>query len=737
MDNELNFDTGASAKSSVPLGANTIAGTVQRIIYCSNDGKFVVASLVDSKKKPSVLIGPLEYIQEGEEIEANGFWEYHKEYGPRFRVTDYRPILPSTEEGIRRYLAGGVIPGIGPKLADRIVDKFGRDTLRVLDKFSSRLGEVSGFGRNRINQVRDAWHAQTKRRDQYIFLQGLGISTSYCNRIVKKYGEDSIKVVSENPYRLATEVKGIGFKMADSIARHLNIADDHPFRLGSGIVYVLQQFADNNGHTCYPQNDLVSKAAEILGVETAVAMKGISRALADGAIVLYDKRHPGESSLAYTTQLFNVETQLSELIKVQLQTAFRKIKRIDDKTTSWSILNDAQRTAVKTAFTNSISIITGGPGVGKTTVTREIVTIATREGMDIALAAPTGRAAKRLSESSTLEAKTIHRLLKWEPEQQKFVHNEHYPLDVDLVIIDEVSMLDVILAYHLFQAIGPKTILVFIGDRDQLPSVGPGAFLADLIESKKVPVTHLTQIYRQSVNSRIITNAHKVNNGMMPDLRTSRDQLTDFYWIEQEDPEKIVDIICRMISTRIPERFHLSAVSDVQILTPMNHGICGTKNLNNRLQDVLNPTTEIKKNHLLCGDTQFRVGDRVMQTTNNYDLGVFNGDLGIIHRIDAENQCMLVLLDNAMISYALEDVDQLRLAYAITIHKSQGSEFPAVIVPIITQHMIMLRRNLIYTAMTRASKLLILIGAPKALAIAVKNYQVTPRFTELAKRIGQ
>ena len=736
MENELNFDGEFPTNPQSSLVANTITGVVKRIIFSSKDGNFSVVCVVDKNKNEKVLIGLLGGLEEGEEIEANGFWETHKDYGLRFRVTDYRPILPSTEEGIRRYLSGGAVPGIGPKLAERIVNKFGSETLKILDKYSSRLSEVPGLGKNRIGQVRDAWRNQTKRRDQYIFLQGLGITPSYCNRIFKKYEESSVKVVSENPFRLATEVKGIGFKMADSIARHLNIAKDNPFRLGSGIVYVLQQLAENNGHTCYPQNDLIKKATEILDVEPAVVMKGIKRAVTDGAVILYNEPQKPDTILVYAAKLFNIESRLSELIKAKLRAPFHKIRNINDKGTSqWSTLNDIQRSAVVAAYTNPISIITGGPGVGKTTVTREIVAIANRENLNIALAAPTGRAAKRLSESSKFEAKTIHRLLKWEPEAQRFIYNEDHPMNVDLVIIDEVSMLDIVLAYHLFLAISSKTNLVLIGDRDQLPSVGPGAFLADLIKCRKIAVTHLTQIYRQSQNSQIIANAHKVNNGIIPQSQTSREEVTDFYWLEQDDQEKIIDLICRMVSARIPERFNLSPKNDIQVLTPMNNGLVGAKNLNNKLQEILNPNSNSEANQLQSGDTYLRIGDRVMQISNNYDLGVFNGDLGIINHIDIEDQTLHVLFDSGLISYDVDEIDQLRLAYAITIHKSQGSEFPAVIIPVITQHSIMLKRNLIYTAMTRASRLLIMIGSMKALSMAVKNYRVSPRFTQLAQRI--
>ena len=716
---------------------HTVSGVVKRIIFSSSDGKFSVINVVDRNRNENVLVGSIGAIQEGEEIEAHGVWENHKDYGRRFRVYEYKPILPTTEEGIRRYLSGGVIPGIGPKLAERIVDKFGADTLSILDKYSVRLCEIPGFGKHRLQQVRAAWHAQTKLRDQYIFLQGLGISTAYGNRIIKKYGEESAKIVADNPYCLATEVKGIGFKMADAIARRLNIAKDHPFRLGSGVVYVLQQLAERNGHTCYPEDELVPKAAEILEVEPEIAREGIKRALADGAIILDTVQHFSRRPFVYSTNLFHVELKLAELVKAKLRSSHTKIKHIKgEETAQWSTFNPAQQQAIMTAFTNSISIITGGPGVGKTTVTREIVAIAKRKNLKIALAAPTGRAAKRLSASSQCDAKTIHRFLKWEPEQQKFVHDENLLIKVDMVIIDEVSMLDVVLGYHLFCALAPETNLILIGDRDQLPSIGPGTFLADLIKSGVVPVTHLSQVYRQSLHSRIITNAHKINNGIMPEgPKESGSELSDFYWIEQEDQEKVVDLICRMVSIRIPQRFNLSPVEDIQVLTPMNHGLCGAQNLNDRLQDVLNPFSNSTSSYFEHRDTQYRVRDRVMQISNNYDLGVFNGDLGVIHHIDAEDQCVQVLFDTGMVSYNFDDVDQVRLAYAITIHKSQGSEFPAVVVPIITQHTIMLKRNLIYTAMTRASQLLIMVGSRKALGIAVNNYRVTPRFTQLAERI--
>ena len=735
---ELTFDGVPASEPDRPQWTEaSVKGTVSSVVFASEDGAYAVIRLEDAQHRESVLVGALAAVGEGQDIAAWGQWERHKEYGRQFRVKRFEALLPTTEEGVRRYLASGIIPGIGPKLADRIVDRFGVETLNILDHYSARLLEIPGFGKGRLKQIKDAWRSQSERREIYIFLQGLGLSAAYCDRVYRKYAANAVELVRENPYRLAREVKGIGFRMADTIARHLNIAPDNPFRLGAGASYVLSTMAERQGHTYVPRDVLLVEAARLLEVEEDVAATGLQRAVEDGTAVIDSA---AKEPLVYPTDLYRAECDVAEIIVGM--TAGSGLPTLPPqalaRSRNWTMLNEAQQAAVLNVFQHQISIITGGPGVGKTTVTREIVTIARDLNWNVALAAPTGRAAKRLSESSQSQAQTIHRLLKWEPELSGFAHNGDNPLKHQLVILDEVSMLDIHLAASLFRALSAETRVVLVGDRDQLPSVGPGTFLRDLIESKCVLSTHLHEVYRQAGGSQIIVSAHQVNAGQLPKTETPQPsgELSDFYWIEQEDQEKLVDVVCRMAAERIPKRFNFSPHTDIQILSPMNRGICGADNLNTCMQAALNPPrTEGWSPEITYGDVVYRAGDRIMQISNNYDYQVFNGDLGRMLQIDTKQKNFTVRYESNTVTYGFDEVDQIRLAYAITIHKSQGSEFPVVIVPVLNQHYVMLQRNLIYTAMTRAARLLIMIGSTKALSIAVHNVNQAPRYSQLAERL--
>ena len=715
-----------------------IKGEIKRVVYLSDDGMYTVLR-VNVNHKIQTVVGNIPGAYEGQEIEARGVWQAHKEHGRQFKVAAFKFILPSTPDGIRRYLASGLIHGIGPKLAECIVDRFGVDTLNVLDNFSARLTEVPGFGKKRLDMVREAWAAHAKERDIFIFLQSLGISLAYCRRIYKCYGDQAPAYVNENPYRLAEDVDGIGFIMSDKVAGMLNISGNDIKRLGAGVVYTLNRLSEA-GHVCYPKDEFIKYTAELLEVEEEDASKGLDAAISQGLAVVDFFPQSNSSSITemvYKMQLYTAEKELAFLInRLANVKAHRGIATLDVDKSSYLKLSDEQSVAIESVGHFPLTVITGGPGVGKTTVVGDIVRRANLAKLKVFLAAPTGRAAKRLGESCRRTAMTIHRMLKWEPIKKSFVYNSKRPLRCDLIIIDETSMLDIPLALFLFRAISPGTTVVLVGDSDQLPSVGPGRFLMDLILSGKAQVTHLSRIYRQGAGSKIITNAHAVNGGRLPDLTpVPKNMLSDFYWIEQDDPEQVVKIIAEMVKTRIPQRFHFNSMKDIQVLTPMNRGSCGTKLLNEQLQNELNPDSG-KKPFFTFGDKKFRSGDRVMQIRNNYDKAIFNGDMGRLIFIDHGNKIFKIAFggDN-VVEYDFIEADQIVLSYAITVHKSQGSEFPVVILPILTQHYIMLQKNLLYTGMTRAKKILIVVGSRKALSMAVNNIRQEPRNSLLQARL--
>ncbi|MDT8391724.1 MAG: ATP-dependent RecD-like DNA helicase [Lentisphaeria bacterium] len=730
-DFPFNPDTTKTAERSA-LTETTLRGEILRIVFAAEDGHYTVVRLLDDKGLEHTLVGALSGVVEGQDIEASGIFETHKEHGRQLRVKRFRALLPTSARGIERYLGSGLIHGIGPKLAARIVARFGLESLKILDKYSSRLKEVPGLGKKKIELIRQAWQTQSQQRDTFIFLQGLGISPALCARLFTRYGMGAGEAVKQNPYQLAAEVRGIGFLTADRIARELGIAADAPLRLSAGIVYVLDKLSEE-GHVCFPEKDLLIRAGEILQVPAEKVADGLTRALTNGTAIRDAESHTAEPVI-YHRRLFAAEMELARCVNTlsQYPPDPGGVKPALEGS-GFGRLDQRQREAVAAAFDSRLSIITGGPGVGKTTVVGEIVTAARKMGLSVYLAAPTGRAAKRLSESCRQEARTIHRLLKWDPQTQSFVYHRDRPLNCRMLVIDEVSMLDVELSRHLFEAISPDTHVVLVGDRDQLPSVGPGSVFNDLISSGRIPVTHLTAIYRQAAGSRIVTNAHRVNAGRMPDLRSPPASFKgDFYWIDEEDPERVVQLIAEMTASRIPRRFRFNPMEDIQVLTPMNKGVCGAIALNQRLQHMLNagPKAQIR-----LGDHVLKTGDRVMQVINNYDKGVFNGELGRVGRVDNKKKTFAVMFDTATVDYDFGESDQLKLAYAVTVHKSQGCEFPVVIMPVLSQHFIMLQRNLIYTGMTRAKKLLIMVGTRKALSIALRNNQPAQRHTRLTARL--
>ena len=705
-----------------------LRGEIRRVVFENEDTQFAVLKVVDDSGLEHAATGPMAGLAAGQYLEMEGYWERHPEFGRQFRAESYQIRLPNTADGIKRFLSGGAIPGIGKKTASLIVDYFGDQTLVVLDNFAKRLEEVPGIGKKKAAAVVRGWRESAGRRESFIFLQGLGITPAYCARLFKRYGDAAPQVVRKNPYRLAEEVDGIGFLKADEIARNLGIAPDSIDRLAAAAVFSVNTLV-GNGHVCLPLAELIRQTSELAKQPPAQAEAGIEAAIERRLLRKLD-------DMIYTPQLARAETELPELVaSLALVKKFAGQRMHPVPGDNGIVLNQEQQRAVDEVSLAPLSIITGGPGVGKTTVVGEIVRRAEAAGLRIGLAAPTGRAAKRLSDSTGLTAKTLHRLLQFDPNSNRFQMDSSSPLEVDLLIVDEVSMLDILLALALFRAVRPGTSVVLVGDADQLPSVGPGTVLAGFLESEWFQVTRLVQIFRQAENSHIITNAHRVNRGLLPEKPQPGSQaLSDFYWIEQDDPDKALAVIEKMVAERIPARFHFDPVDDVQILTPMNRGSCGTVAINERLQALLNSGD---KPEFRFGERVYRAGDKLMQTTNNYEKNVFNGDLGRLGRISLKDKTFTVIFEGSrLVVYNFDEADQLTRAYAITVHKSQGSEFPVVILPFLSQHYMMLQRNLLYTAMTRARKLLILVGSRRAVQMAVDNARLEPRFSLLTQRLA-
>ncbi len=741
----------------------TLTGTLERIVYVNEENHYTVAHLQpENRREPVTVVGNLAAVQCGEVLKLSGRWTTHKQFGRQFQVEKFESVLPVTIAGIRKYLGSGLIKGIGPKFAERIVGHFGDRTLEVIDQYSGKLRDVDGIGPERARRIKDAWNTQKAIRDIMLFLQSYGVSTSQAAKIYKQYGNEAIQVVKGNPYQLARDIYGIGFKTADAIAANMGIPADSSRRIRAGILHMLEELTDE-GHTCCPHDELCQQTSLLLNVDAAKLKVEILALAAARDVAI-------EDDLVFLASLQRAENELAARL-IALTRAPLALPGIKlDKALEWFGQQNpiapaaAQREAIKTALTSKLTVITGGPGVGKTTITRAIVKILRAKECRVLLASPTGRAAKRLSESTGAMAQTIHRLLKYDPETHGFVHNDRKPLNCDLLIVDEVSMLDVPLAYQLMRAVPPTASLVLVGDVDQLPSVGPGNVLRDIIESRVGRTVRLTEIYRQDKASHIVLNAHRINSGQMPDMppvaavsdrRTPARQeqpavgdrryseaapASDFYFIEQDDPEKALQTIITLVSERIPKRFGFDPFNDVQVLSPMHRGVCGVENINRQLQGALNPvgakfSLKLNEQQVERYGRVYRVRDKAMQIKNNYDKDVFNGDLGRVKEIDAEEQTLTVTIDDRDVVYDFTDLDELLPAYCISIHKSQGSEYPVVVVPVLTQHYVMLQRNLLYTAITRARKLVVLIGSRKALSIAVRNDKTAARYTRLRHRL--
>mgnify|MGYP004727312583 FL=1 len=722
----------SSAPENGNLTEQTLRGRVEKVIFRNEENGFEVLSVQDVRGTLHSVCGCLPGIAEGQGVELKGHWEFHPEHGRRFRVDSCTFSLPTTLEGIEKYLASGAIKGIGAKYARAIVETFGAETLQVLDNASARLKEVPGLGRKRIEAIRKAWGESSEKRNLQLHMQSLGISTAYFNRIYALYGIQSAEVLRTNPYRLAADVDGIGFVMADRIAANAGIGKNDPQRLISGVGHTLKQIRVS-GHVCMPENEFLRTLGELLDVDDVHAKQALELAVQARRAVIFPA--PNGVPMVYEPGLLRCEQELPLLIAGLMRTPHHFGERIlKYAAPQGSKFSGEQLNAVIRAGKSPVSIITGGPGVGKTTVVAEIVRRAKAARLNLVLAAPTGRAAKRMSETTGVKASTLHRLLKWDPAKRQFVHNKSKPLPNQLFVLDEVSMLDLPLSVAFFRAVRPGAAVILVGDADQLPSVGPGSVLNDLIACGEIPVSRLTRIFRQGSGSGIIQAAHEVNEGIVPQMPAAGpEHISDFYWIEKDDPEEAALLIERLVTERIPKRFGFNPKTDIQVLSPMNRGICGTVQLNERLQMLLNPNAA----GFRSGERIFHAGDKVMQVSNNYDKGVFNGDMGVILSIRHSDNTFTVRYDQDDVEYSFLESNQLVPAYAVTVHKSQGSEFPAVVMPVLTQHYMMLQRNLLYTGMTRARKLMILIGSRKAVSMAVRNAVREPRHSLLLERLKE
>jgi exodeoxyribonuclease V alpha subunit len=715
-----------------------LQGQIERVTYTNDENGYTIAKLkVYGQRDLVTVVGNLMAPIPGEIIRMRGEWANHPKYGEQFKIVQYRSMVPASVYGIEKYLGSGLIKGIGPVMAKRIVKVFGKETLEIIERDTEKLVEVHGIGKKRIGMIRKAWEEQKEIREVMLFLQTHGVSSGYATKIFKQYGSLSIEVVKKNPYRLAMDIFGIGFVTADRIAEKLGFAKDSDVRAEAGILYVLHQLSDE-GHVYYPFEPLIEKCQEILEVEREVITKALSAISSQEKIVIEELSEGTGNKAVYLAKFHFSETSVAERVRI-LANAPKSIRKIDsEKAVAWvqgqlSItLADRQIEAVKTAIENKVMVITGGPGTGKTTIINAILKIFSKLKVAMLLAAPTGRAAKKMSEATGYEAKTIHRMLEYSIQKGGFQKNEDKPLECALLIVDEASMIDIILMHHLLKAVPGPATLILVGDVNQLPSVGAGNVLRDIIASGAVGVVELNEIFRQAKESLIIVNAHRINNGHIPPLKPSREKLDDFYFIEQEEPEEVLKTVLDLVKKRIPGRFRFDPIDDIQVLTPMHKGTVGASNLNMELQKALNPSEE----ELVRGTRAFHVRDKVMQIRNNYDKEVFNGDIGRITRIDQENQEVMISFDGREVAYDYTDLDEIVLAYAVSVHKSQGSEYPAVIIPLLTQHYVMLQRNLIYTAVTRGRKLVIIIGSKRALAIAVKNNRTEKRYTYLKSRLA-
>ncbi len=723
---------GKATTSDVPV--ERISGSVERVTFHSEESGFCVIRIkVKGKRELVTVIGSAAAITPGEFVECVGTWHNDKTHGLQFKTTHLKTVPPSTLEGIEKYLGSGMVKGIGPHFAKVLVKAFGVDVFTVIEETPERMLSLPGIGKKRTDKVTAAWAEQKTIREIMVFLQSHGVGTGRAVRIYKTYGDEAIIKVSENPYRLALDIHGIGFKTADVIAGRLGIAPDSLIRAQAGVRHVLLELS-GDGHCAAPHDTLIKESVKLLEIDEAILEEAIREEVTQENLV--PEEIDGVPCL-FLTALHRAEQGVANSVR-RILSGEPPWGKIDvEKALPWVeektglSLSQSQKDAVCLALTSKALVITGGPGTGKTTLVNSILKILAAKQLDILLAAPTGRAAKRMTETTGREAKTIHRLLEFDPQSFGFKRGRDNPLEADLIVIDESSMVDVVLMNKLLAAVPDSAALMIVGDVDQLPSVGPGAVLADIITSGSVPTVRLTEIFRQAATSKIIVNAHRINKGELP-LRNETEELSDFYFISAETPEEIHAKLLQVVTERIPKRFGLHPVKDVQVLTPMNRGGLGAHALNAELQKVLNGNSEPKITRF--GMT-YSPGDKIIQTVNNYDKEVFNGDIGQILEIDTEESSLKADYDGRIVEYEFGELDEVSLAYATSIHKSQGSEYPAVVIPLAMQHYMLLERNLIYTAVTRGKKLVTIIGQPKALGMAVKNKNATKRLTNLAARL--
>jgi exodeoxyribonuclease V alpha subunit len=754
-----------------------LEGSVESIVFRNEDNHYTVARFRPNdsgrlfRDDLTTIVGTLPGVHVGELLAVEGEWERDPKYGRQLHVTAFTQRLPASVEGITRYLGSGLIKGIGPKKAQRIVEHFGEQTLAIIEQQPERLSEVKGISAKDREQIAQSWAEQSEIKELHLFLQSHDVSMNLATRIYKQYGQESIKVVRENPYQLAQDVYGIGFRTADEIAVKLGLPRDSIPRIVTGLTYVLAQAANDDGHCFLPENELMRRASEILQAPYELISIAIEQLCGERDVFVEsplpaqvevhsqptdDEDPPNDWSEVedatpqqriYYGPFWHAEQGSARILRTLLR-SHSKLPPVSQQ--HWDavfnylaqnrnmVLTEKQRSAVQMAYDSKVSILTGGPGTGKSTSIRALLMVLRKRKIEVALAAPTGRAAKRLTEATGavgFQAKTLHRLLEYVPHDNTYQRNEENPLPYQFVIVDEVSMVDILLFYHLLKALPPNAHLLLVGDADQLPSVGPGNVLRDLLRSGAIPSMVLTELFRQAQQSQIVVNAHRINAGQLPSLK--REPGGDFFFVAEEDPIRAQHLVLDFVQRRIPTHYHLNPMTDIQVLAPMYKGPLGVTSLNEELQARLNPSAHVS---LEWGGRTLRLGDKVMQVRNDYDKGVFNGDVGWIRAIDKENSTIEVeFLEEAgplLVSYDFHELDELVLAYAVTVHKSQGSEYPAIVLTLVNQHYMLLQRNLFYTAITRAKRLCVIVGQPRALEAAVRNNRVALRNTGLAERLS-